>query len=378
MRFWSAEFTKRTLAPQRLCVILRDASMRIQNSRLPVCILVLLAVLLSSCREETQTQEPPPPATEEAPGDPNRIVLADPSGATLVLDFTPPRIDVLLLGLETQEFSVPVWIRFQGGDAEEQFRERTGFGPDEEDYWYYEEDAGHFEVGRPLAFADALADAERVYLVLALSEEERIALVFAANSPQRDRIVEALEANSERVQRELAALGLDGNNAAPREIADPLEMDLEEESLLVLYDEYLVLLGKMHDEQVLPVPNEQDIRYLQQIRDFPRLVTSSFRYYEDAYPSAVDEVERMAIDAGFESLEQFTEIGDRVQLGMAAAVLDRSEPGHIRETRAITPAQLAGMEPDRRSYAEVVQAFRETEIAWFTANRDRFSEAVGN
>lgn len=321
------------------------------------------AVVLVGCDGDLEGKRIDEPRPRTGP---TVLVISDRSGSDLVVEFARPRVRVLLHGPEGSDEAVLVRVRFEGPGADRYFREATGYGADAEIPWSWDETRGRYEAGRPFAFAKALARAERVSLELGISEKERAALVFSLPESTRADLAARIE----------VATSGDGRLERPGG-RDPLEVELEGGDLFSLYEKYLEVEETLTHDQVLPIQSEEDRKALEAVRDPVRPVSSTFRFYEDLHPAAVDRVEEIAIAEGFTSLEQFTSIGDRVQIGMIAVALDRRQPGHLRDTRAIGPAALEKLEPQRRKYCEAVQAFRDEEIAWFTAKSDRFAEAVG-
>ncbi|MDF1850382.1 MAG: hypothetical protein P1U85_06065 [Verrucomicrobiales bacterium] len=353
-----------------------------KGSTATVFLLLVSAFLLPGCSEKPVEKEDPEPAAEVEPEqDPDRIVLKDQSGATLILD-CGSRLDAFLVAGTTEDFSVPVRIRFQGGESEARFREMTEMGPDEEDYWDFDEENGRFDVGWTIAFLRSLALADRLFLELKLSEEDRRALVFIIADEERATLEAALERNRVRVDNEMRTLGL-GKYAPANAISpaksDPLKVDLDDEALFFLYDEYIILVSKLRSESILPATTAEDRNAVNAmiLSDKIHPFSSAFRYFQNAYPDSMEGAEGLLLDAGFESTDQFLRIGDRVQIGMAMIAIDNEVPGTLEQMRSQTDENLGKLPEGTRDYIRVIQAFREREWEWFSENLARFQRASG-
>jgi len=343
-------------------------------------ILFAVVFLLPSCvdrkEEIVKTTEESPQETV-TPSDPNLIVLEDQSGASLTLDLRG-RLDAFLSAGTTDEFSVPVRLRFQGGEADANFRKSTEMGPDEEDYWEFDKEKGQFEVGWAIAFLRSLAEADRLFLEIKFSDQDRKALVFGLNETQRGTVLTKLEENRIRIDNEMRALKL--GPYAPKETQpenpDHLKVEIDDEALFVLYDEFIILLSKLSNGNVFPTPTPRDQEAMALKNDPIRPITNAFSYYAEAYPKAMAVGEQMALDAGFESAAQWRAIGDRLQMGMAMIGLEQVSPGFIDQHLNVTAKTLATYSEDTRKYNDVIKAFSKEEINWFTENRPRFQRAI--
>jgi len=351
------------------------------------CLFLFCALLLTSCFERSSNEDSQPPPSEELeaaePKLPesteSRIYFRDRSGATLTVETGNTSPKVLLSAGKTKEFSVPVKIRFQGGDSDTNYRNSTEMAPDEEDWWDFDDDKNVFEVGWSIAFLRSLSEADRVFLEIKLSETERTALVFDVEDRERGLLVTCLEQNAERVDNEMRALGL--GKYAPREATpiakpNPLAMDLDEEAMFYLYEEYILLMSKISQSGVLPTPTEKDYQAINATKKTERPVSSMINYYKTAYPEAIAAAETFVLDGGFESIDQWAKIGDRVQIGMVAWTLDTRSEGHVEEVRNFTRDEIASFEQGRREYVELIQAFSDREMEWFKESYQRFKKGT--
>jgi hypothetical protein len=84
----------------------------------------------------------------------------------------------------------------------------------------------------------------------------------------------------------------------------------------------------------------------------------------------------MALDAGFETVEQWRTIGNRLQLGMTITGGEKLSPGYIAKNLAFTVGEMTSLDKDQRLYAEVIRAYTEDELKWFAENRPRFLKAT--
>lgn len=278
----------------------------------------------------------------------------------------------------TDDFSVPVRVRFQGGEADAEFRRLTEFELDEDDYWTYDEEEDRFEVGSTYAFIRSLGMADRVFLEVKPSESDRRALVFDLSDAERALLAGKLEENRERVDGEMRALGLGKYAEEPAYVnSDPLKMDLSEEALLALYDEYILSVARMTEAGVSPGLTEDDWEEINNQNDPVRNISPMINHIRSAYPDFIARLRPIVEDHGFESVKQWAEIGDRVQLANTFLALDERKPGFLGEILGKTAEEILQMEEENRLGIEALQAFSETEMDWFVRNHERFKAAIG-
>lgn len=356
--------------------------------RLTITYFILLtSLVVTSCFERSSTEDAQSPLSEDLeaaePSLPesteSRIIFRDRSGATLTVETGNTSPKVLLSAGKTEEFSVPVKIRFQGGESDIDFRRSTEMAPDEEDWWDFDDDKNLFEVGWSIAFLRSLSEADRVFLEIKLSETERTALVFDVEDRERGLLVSCLEQNAERVDNEMRALGL-GKYAPPEPASAPkpapLAIDLDEDAMFYLYDEYILLMPKISQSGVLPTPTEKDYQAIKATKKTEHPVSSMINYYKTAYPDAIEAAENFVMDGGFESIDQWAHIGDRIQIGMVAWTLDTRTEGHVTEVRGFTREEIASFEQGKREYVELIQAFSDREMEWFRESYQRFKQGT--
>lgn len=347
--------------------------------------LTLVFFLSASLLQTGCLEEKSPPVEElersdapaEEPVDPNQLVLLDQGGAILSVRYDLGRFEAYLECGSTEDFSVPVRIRFQGGKADEEFRRMTEFEIDEEDYWTYDEDQNRFEVGSRYAFLRSLGMADRVFLEVKLSETKRKALVFDLSEEDREFLAVKMDENSERVDAEMRSLGLGKYSRQPSyQNSDPLKMNPSEEALLVLYDQYLLSVAKVIEMGISPELSDEDEIVIEDEGGPVRFVSPMINYFRVSHPEFIANLRPVVENYGFESVAQWAEVGDRVQFVNVFLALDERQPGFLDMMLEQTPAEIQALKEEDRLGIEAIQAFSENEMDWFARNRERFTSSI--
>ncbi len=327
---------------------------------------------LAACAAETDTDKET--HLDPVVSDPLNMNFVDTSGAVLNVDCTQAPPDVVMSAGTTDDFSVLARIRFQGGGADEKFRTALELGDVGQDWWTFDEELQAYEVGFGIAFMRSLALAERVFVELQPSDSEPLAAVFDISEDKRELIAFCLQSNSDRVEREMVALGI-----TPADEADsyakytaafnaPIDRDL--------YYMFMETLALAQDADLFPDPTEADQAAMRSGFNPLRPLTSYVAYYKKAYPAKIKDVEEFVVDYGFATLDDWLATGDRFQAGMNVTRTNRDSPGWLATSKILTVEELSDGDPERQKMWELYFSFTSDELQVWNEEYDRYQQLV--
>jgi|GEM_PF-5681219 len=330
----------------------------------------IMTVPLASCSSE----EAPVEQTEIAPvaENPNLTEITDRGGSVLRVDCQGFRPDLTLEAPALGNMFVPVKIRFQSAEADEYFRSRIEMDVDEADYWTYDEDIGRYEVGWPIAFMDAMAKADRVFLELAPEDGTPTAMVFDITERDQINIKDCSDRNVERVDQEMRRLGLGKYDTSPKLPAHPIPA-VDVAGLLALYDEFALAVDRANKllAPELSEKHEEAMTGLQtEGLEKGTPYSTVMEYFFTEFSSNTGALNSFVSDYGFEGNDQWLKVGDRYYLGLEAMKLERANPGWVETHRYISGREWAAMTGKEKAVAGMLASMSDWEVEYFSQISD--------
>jgi len=300
------------------------------------------------------------------------LTLEDPSGPQIEVTCDNASPDIYIHMLEsTSDFATPVRLLFQGTEVDADYRARLEVDADELEYWQYDENKAVFEPSFPIAFLDALAEADRVILDVFITEDRPVPGIFNITAEDRNFFSSCSEANSERVHTELKALGL-GPYAPTKESIAAEKAERAAGGRIYYYANYMGLLPELLESDLLPSYEESKSAPASTTSEALKPVSGQITYFKSTKPEQMARLEEKVIYYGFESLDQWAQTGDVITVAMIHMQYDQQKPGFVQEILAHTEEEKAQMNQGKLDYVQFMQGFHPTELDWFYENVDEY------
>ncbi|NNE39283.1 MAG: hypothetical protein HKN14_00025 [Marinicaulis sp.] len=105
-------------------------------------------------------------------------------------------------------------------------------------------------------------------------------------------------------------------------------------------------------------------------------VTSTLDFLAEFHPLEFDYISQGVSSVGFESIEDWAAVGDRLVIGMLIVGVERKNPGKLTEILATSVAEMESSKPGHVSQHKVILSFDDIEWAFFSKNYERYQEIV--
>jgi|GEM_PF-3876316 len=143
---------------------------------------------------------------------------------------------------------------------------------------------------------------------------------------------------------------------------------------LVKYYGYLALLPDMM--ALTPEPHPDDFAAYDAMADATQPMSSLVAFLTEQYPGDMAILPGMVSSYGFESLDDWASMGDRIAVGMAVAGMKRDTPEEYQRAMTISDEELSALDELEQFIVASARNFSESERAFFDANFDRYQTAL--